>query len=179
MDMEIRFTLTAEEFREGYGLMLRNSTFQYRLSYWFRSWLGPVIGLWILGCSLVILAGNGSFALVLILWVAGAVALVAPLRFRATLRKLFRLQNLHQEIAVAVDAGGVVIKRVTRDADTRYGWAAIERSRESKRLIVLLPSKVQFIPIPKRAMTPAQTDELRGLIAANVAQHGQATVAGR
>lgn len=86
--MEIRYTLTLDEFREGYGLMLRNTTFQHRLSYWFRSWLGPVLGLWILCCAFVILAGNGSFALVLVLCVVGVAALVAPLRFRMTLRSL-------------------------------------------------------------------------------------------
>jgi hypothetical protein len=166
--VEIRFTLTVGEFREAYGLMLRNSTFQCKLSYWFRRWLGPVLGLWILGCAMIIRAGNGSFALVLVLFLVGTAALVAPFRFRVMLAKLFRLQKLDQEISLNVDSEGLVIKRVTRDADTRYGWSAIERCLESKGLIVLFPSKVQFIPLPKRAMTAEQQQEFRALLAAHV-----------
>lgn len=71
----------------------------------------------------------------------------------------------------------LVIKRVNREADTRYGWSAIERSLDSKRLIVLLPNKVQFIPIPKRTMSAEQQQDLRALIAAHVPGAGASVAA--
>jgi hypothetical protein len=73
----------------------------------------------------------------------------------------------------------VHVKRAMRDAETRYGWSAIEKSSESGNLILLFPNKVQFIPVPKRAMTPAQAGELRALIAANVQGAAAQPMAGR
>ncbi len=106
--MEIRFTLTAKEFRDAYGLMLRNSILRYKFHYWVYTWLGPVMGLIIIGCGTLLLFVAGvDVPLLIILLAFGVLALSAPLRFRRGVRKQFRLANLDQEISVTVNVRGI------------------------------------------------------------------------
>jgi hypothetical protein len=179
--VEIRYVLTAQEYTEGYRAMLRSSTMRYRVYSWLYSWPAMVLGLCILGVGLWTLkfGGDQGLSLAIVLFAIGVIFIAMPLRLRSAIRRLHRLQGLERESIVNVDANGVHSKRAMRDAETRFGWSAIERSGESKNLILLFPGKVQFIPIPKRAMTPAQTEELRVLIAANVPQRGPAAMMGR
>jgi len=181
--VEIRFVMSPEEYAEGYRAMLRSGTLRYRIFSYLYSWPGVVIGLiLIVQGSLLLyfgtnLGGSINLIVAMALLAMGVILVAIPFRIVSMMRRLHRLQDLSKEITVTVGAEGVHTKRATRDAETRFGWSAIEKSGESKNLILLFPSKVQFIPIPKRAMTPAQADELRGLIAANVGQ--QTAAAGR
>ncbi len=103
-------------------------------------------------------------------FVFGLAMLITPLRLRSSIRRQFRLAGLDQEIAMSVGSGGISIKRVGRDAESHYGWSAIEKHIESLQLITLLPNKVQFIPIPKRVLSPEHLQELRSLVAEHIRQ---------
>jgi YcxB-like protein len=167
--MEIRYTLTIPEFQEGYFVMLRNSTWRYRIFRWQFTWLGPLMGAFLIGRGSWLLLGSGTQVPWAILSFAiGLLGLSAPVRLRSSIRRQFRLGGLDQEIAMNLGSGGISIKRVSRDAESHYGWSAIEKVIESQRLITLLPNKVQFIPIPKRAVRPEQLQELRALLAEHV-----------
>ena len=174
--MEIRFVLTPEEYTEGYRAMLRSGTVRYRIFSYLYSWPGVVIGLILIAQGSLLLyfgtglGGNIAWVVAMAFLAMGVVLVAIPFRIVSMMRRLHRLQDLGKEIIVTVGADGVHTKRVARDAEARFGWSAIEKSGESKSLILLFPTRVQFIPIPKRAMTPAQADELRALIAANVGQ---------
>lgn len=166
--MELRFVLTLKEFGEGYRTLLGNTTWRHRLLLWTYTWLGVALGLFIIGCeSLVILAGGEDVAFVALLLFFGALGLSAPIRFRFMIRRQFRLQNLEKEIAISAGTDGLVVRRLNRDAETRFGWSSIEKQRETANLFVLFPSKVQFLPIPRRAMTQEQQQEFLALLAAH------------
>lgn len=172
--MEIRYVMTLEEFKESYSLMLRNASWHHRFCYWYWSWLGLVIGLWILlMVALLLMTGGPDMALLAILVVVAVLGLLAPWRYRGIIRRNFRLQKLDGEILIVAGPDGVEATRLSRDMRSRYGWPAIERLRESKNMFVLFPSRLQFIPIPKRAMTAEQHNEFRALVAAHVPGLGQ------
>jgi YcxB-like protein len=180
--MEIRYVLTPEEYREGYLTMLRGATMRYRVASWLYAWPGVVVGLCLVGAGSWMLYSRGPGDLIIpVALLAVGVALVAlPVRLQSTLRRLHRLQDLSREIHLTADPESLHVRRAMRDAETRYGWTAIEKSGESRNLILLFPNKVQFIPVPKRALTPVQMDELRAMIAANVrGAASQPTAAGR
>ncbi|HTV16331.1 MAG TPA: YcxB family protein [Acidobacteriaceae bacterium] len=181
--MQIPFVLTPEEYAEGYRAMLRAGTLRYRIYSRLYSWPAVVTGLVLVALGSLLLyfgtspGGNVDLIVAMALLTMGVLLVAIPFRLVSMMRRLHRLQDLNLEITVTVGADGVHTRRATRDAETRFGWSAIAKSGESKNLILLFPSRVQFLPIPKRALTPAQADELRGLIAANVGQ--QTAAAGR
>jgi YcxB-like protein len=177
--MEVRFVLTLDEYTEGYRALLRSSTMQYRVASWIYSWPGAAVGLCLIGYGLwVVIRSQPRLPLSgILIVVCGAVLVVLPFRLRSMLRRLHRVQELEREIQLTVGPEGLQVRRAMRDAETRYGWSAIGKSGESKNLILIYPNKVQFLPVPKRALTPAQADELRMLIASNVGQ--RITAAGR
>jgi hypothetical protein len=146
--------------------MLRNSAWRYRLFRWQFTWLGPLMGAFLIGMGvLVLFLGRDQVPWAFLVFVIGVVALSAPVRLRSSIRRQFRLGGLDQEIAMSLGSDGISIKRVSRDAESHYGWSAIEKRFESQHLITLLPNKVQFIPIPKRVLSPEQYEELRALFA--------------
>jgi hypothetical protein len=153
--VEIRYTLTIREFKEAYGVMLRQASFRYRFYYWNFTWLGLSLGMFLLGLVLLILCTpNANQPLLFLLTVIALANMFAPLRYRGLIRRNYRMQNLGSEISVALGPEGVTVRRTNKDITTRYGWSAIERFSESKDVLVLFPTRLQFIPIPKRVMTP-------------------------
>jgi hypothetical protein len=168
--MEIRCTLTIKDYSAGNSLMLRNSGFGRRLGYWQATWLGPLMGVWLFCVGFVLIYPKLADPwMAAVVFVVGLVAFSAPLRYRRLLRKRFAMQKLDTELLVTASSAGIEVKRESRDAETRYGWSAIEKQMETEELFVLFPNMVQFLPIPKRVMTPEQQQEFRGLIAASMA----------
>lgn len=166
--MEIRYTLTIGEFKEAYGVMLRRASAYYHFYYWSVTWLGPLIGVVLLSLALLLFSiPHPNQPLVFLLVVIAVVNILAPLRHRGTIRRNYRMQNLNGEISVSAGADGMTVRRMNKDIATRYGWTAIERHFESKNMFVLFPTRLQFVPIPKRAMTAEQQSEFRALVAAH------------
>ena len=167
--MEIRYTLTLGEFREGYLIMLRSSTWRYRLFAWQFTWLGPLLGVFLVAMAILtfLLGGDQKIWAILVFSIA-LLALSAPLRLRSSIKRQFRLQKLEDGIVLAVSAQDVTLSRQNRDAETRYGWSALERADESKTLFLLFPHRLAFIPVPKRALTPEQEQEMRSLVATHI-----------
>jgi hypothetical protein len=58
----------------------------------------------------------------------------------------------------------------TAAGESRLSWNLFMGWSEVARVFALLPSPVTFVPIPKRAMTPGQQEELRSLLRSNVLQ---------
>jgi hypothetical protein len=171
--VEIRYTLTIPEFKEAYGVMLRRASAYYRFYYWSVTWLGLLIGFVLLFLALLLFSvPNPNQPLVFLLVVIAVVNILAPLRHRGTIRRNYRMQHLNGEILVSAGADGMTVARMNKDIATRYGWTAIEQSAESKKTLVLFPTRLQFVPIPKRAMTPEQQTEFRALVAAHIPQRG-------
>jgi hypothetical protein len=171
--MEIRYTLTIPEFKEAYGVMWRQASLRHRLNYWYFTWLGLLMGLWILLMSVLLYSvPNPNRPFVLLLVVAALIGISSPWRYRRLIKRNYKMQNLGTELAVSMNSEGITVTRANRDAVTRYGWTAIERHFESKNMFVLFPTRLQFVPIPKRAMTAEQQAEFRALVAAHVSNIG-------
>jgi hypothetical protein len=171
--MEIRYTLTIPEFKEGYGMMWRQASFRHRINYWYFTWLGLVMGLWILLMALVLFGTpHPNQPFVLLLAVFGLAAVSTPWRYRGLIRRNYRLQNLNTELSVSANSEGITVKRANKDAVSHYGWTAIERFVQSKNLFILFPGRLQFIPVPKRAMPPEQQQEFRALLEAHIPAAG-------
>ncbi len=167
--MEIRYTLTIPEFKEAYGVVMRRASARYRFYYWVYTWLGTTIGLLLLGLAVLLFGTKDpNQPLVFLFVVIGLINLVTPLRYRGMVRRHYRMQNLDLEIVLSLGSEGVTVRRPSRDITTHYGWSAFERQIESRRLFTLCPARIQFVPVPKRAMTSEQQVEFRALSAAHI-----------
>jgi hypothetical protein len=61
-----------------------------------------------------------------------------------------------------ISEGGVYTH--TAAAESRLTWELIVGWSEVESVFTLFPSPISFIPVPKRAMTPDQQNELRTLL---------------
>ena len=185
--VEIRYTLTLEDYAEGNYLLLMNTTFWRKFNYnvfvRYGLWIG-VPGL-CLAISAFLLnlfepnhrtGGAVAGALGAAAWVF-AIGIISPYTYKRKIARFFREQKLPSERTFTAQDSGVLIVRTDGTAESRLSWSAFDKTVESERAFVFVPNLRQFICIPKRAMTAAQADELRALIAANVGQ--PAAVAGR
>jgi hypothetical protein len=178
--VEIRYTLTIPEFKEAYGAVLRRASFRHRFYYWNYTWMGLTIGLVLLGLAVLLFGTKEPNQPLIFIWVVIAfVNLAAPWRYRGLIRRSYKMQNLDAEIVVRLDPDGVTVMRPSRDITTHYGWSAFERQIESRGMFTFCPARMQFVPVPKRAMTSEQQDEFRALLAAHISGTDAKTAAAR
>ena len=167
--MEIRYTLTIPEFKEAYGVVLRRASARYHFYYWGYTWLGATIGLLLLGLAVLLFGTKDpNQPLVFLFVVIGLINLATPWRYRGMVRRQYRMQNLDAEIFLALGSEGVTVRRPSKEITTHYGWSAFERQIESRGMFTLCPARIQFVPVPKRAMTSEQQGEFRALLAAHI-----------
>ena len=56
-------------------------------------------------------------------------------------------------------------------ANSSISWDSVFDWAEARTVFALFLSSVSFVPIPKRAMTEVQLEELRNLLATKVGKH--------
>jgi YcxB-like protein len=176
--VEIRYTLTLEDYSAGNQLLQLQTTLRRRITYYLFARFGLAIGIPIF-CAAIILffvnllspshrfgaATSGLTAAVA--WV-GAVCIMSPYIYRRKVARYFREHQLPVERILTANDSGVSIARTDGAAETRTNWSMFDKSVESSNLFTLFPNLRQFVPIPKRAMTPEQQQEFRALVAAHV-----------
>lgn len=184
--MEIRYTLTLEDYTEGNRLRALSTTPGRKLKYYVFVRFGLLIGvlsfLAMIGVSLVRPLQTGSFAVVsnfaigVLIWV-GIVCAVSPLTYRRRLKRSFREQKLPCEVSLLTTESGITITQTDGTSEGRLNWSAFDRGSETQRIFALFPNVRQFVAVPKRAMTPEQQVEFRDLISRHVRGFAATTVA--
>lgn len=167
--IEIRYTMTLEEYREANRLWHLHTTFSRKIKFFLfvRFWWAAALvacgaGVWIVMSSLLLaFIGGGLIGL-------GVVCLFSPLTYRWKTAHAFREMKLPQEAVVTIDDSAVSIARTDGSTEGRMTWSAFDNWAESTVMLVLFPDMRRFVPIPKRAMTEPQQHELRALIAAHL-----------
>jgi hypothetical protein len=159
--MQISYQLTEDDYRQGYRAFRRRKTF----SLWATR-IGWVLLFLVLGEALYVsISGfDREFPTLALLW--GFVAFwgyclwYAP---RYAARKMIRgspSASLPHSAEMSED--GLHFR--TSAGESRLTWNLIIGWVEVERVFALFPSPLTFFPIPKRAMTDQQQDELRNLL---------------
>jgi YcxB-like protein len=176
--VEIRYTFTLDDYKEGNRLFLRHTTLWRKINYYLFARYGTAFGipLFCVAATFFILnlraptyrmgPAVATFTAV-IAWV-GAILIISPAIYRKKLARYFREQKLPVERILTADSTGVVITRADGAAQARTNWSMFDKGVESATLFVLFQNLRQFIPVPKRAMTPEQQNEFRALLGAHV-----------
>lgn len=185
--MEIRYTFTLDDYKEGNQLFLRHTTLRRKINYYLFARYGTAFGI-PLFCIAVTLFLVNLFASTYrmgpavagltggLAWV-GVMFIISPAIYRRKLARCFREQKLPVERVLTADATGVVIARVDGAAEARTNWSMFDKGIESASLFVLFQNLRQFVPVPKRAMTPEQQNEFRELMTAHIPNAAGQTVA--
>jgi hypothetical protein len=166
--MEISFQLTEDDYRQGYKAFRRRKVF----SLWATR-IGWVLLFLTLAEALFfsVFGWVRSFPTLLLFW--GMVAFLthglwyAP---RYAARKMIKgspSASLPHTAEMSED--GLYVR--TSVGESRIKWSLFIGWVEVERVFALFPSPLTFIPIPKRAMTDQQQDELRSLLNKNNIPH--------
>jgi YcxB-like protein len=151
--MEIDYQCTLSDFLE---VARQKKSFLYYF-YW-------VVGVFFLFTGFVSLITGGSSQDARMFVIAG-VALAWPLIVRPiSLRRQFRtIPNFVRRQRLFAGEEGL---RTTSDAGrSENNWSAYTEVQETKNLFVLYMGQGMFEVIPKRAFSPSERDQFRGLLA--------------
>jgi len=167
--IEIRYTITPAEYQEANSLLMKNSGRRRKLIYSFVTWLGPLLGALMVAFAVIVSAwAQPDYTSGFVLLVCGLYFLSLPWLHHRMMRRRHRMQRLSTEIILTAGNEGIQIQRANGEAETRYRWPAFQKQVESRAMFALFPNMLLFLPIPKRAMTEQQQQELRALIAAHL-----------
>jgi hypothetical protein len=158
--MQLTYQLTAQDYRLGL-LACRRRTKGQR----WRALIGSVIVYSCLAFILVMISiGAGRLSdIIAFLFLAafwGAVKWYAPHRFGKKMMKDSPLAQAEHTLEVS-DTG---IESRTALANSSISWKSIVDWVEGKTMFAVFLSSVSFFPLPKRAMTDGQLEELRTLL---------------
>ena len=158
LQMEIRFKPTEQD---GLNVMRASS---------MPSWS---MFLFVLLLALLFLVGiyllNHGLPVAGWLWLALSAAIgiavyqVPRIQVRRNLRDS---PSAHGEIVITLDGEGTVTTFPT--GESRLNWGAYTKYKETGSMFLLFVSPNRCMSIPKRAMTPQQIEELRGLVKARI-----------
>jgi hypothetical protein len=159
--MEISYQLTEDDYRQGYKAFRRRTKF----SLW-ASRFGYVCFFLILATALFvsIFGPDRSFPNLALLW--GFVAFwiwciwYAP---RRVARKMIS-GSPSASLPYTVDLSEDGLYFLSSASESRLTWDLITGWAEADRVFAVFPSPLSFLPIPKRAMTDSQQNELRTLL---------------
>jgi len=159
--MEISYRLTEDDYRQGFKAFRRRTTYSLwliRISY------AALVLILVVALFVSIFGPDRSFPNLALLW--GLVAFwtcclwYAP---RRVARKMITgSPSASLTHTVEMTEGGLHFR--TSASDSRLTWNLITGWAEADRVFALFPSPISFLPIPKRAMTHGQQDELRILL---------------
>lgn len=163
--MEISYQLTEDDYRQGFKAFRRRKTF----SLWTTriGWLLLFVAL-AEALFISISASDRKFGILALLW--GFVALwtyclwYAP---RYAARKMIKgSPSASLPHTAQISEEGLYFR--TSAGESRLAWNLIIGWVEVERVFALFPSPLTFFPIPKRAMTDQQQDELRKLLKSKI-----------
>ena len=158
--MEISYQLTEDDYRQGYKAFRRRKT----SSLWFNR-IAYACFLLVLLAALFesIIGPDRSFANLALLWGLAAFwgycLWYAP---RYASRKMIR-GSPTASLPHTMDISEEGLHSRTSAGECRLTWNSFIGWLEVDRVFVLFPSPLSFFPIPKRAMSREQHDELRSI----------------
>jgi len=159
--MEISYQLTEDDYRQGYKAFRRRT----KVSLW-RTRIAYASFFLILAVALFvsIFGPDRTFPNLALLW--GLVAFwtcylwYAP---RGVAKKMITgSPSAALPQTLDVSEGGLYVR--TSASESRLTWDLIIGWAEADRVFALFPSPISFLPIPKRAMTTDQQNEMRTIL---------------
>jgi hypothetical protein len=165
--VEISYQLTKDDYRQGFKAFRKRTT----LSRWTN--LIAVAAFFITLASALVLSFFGrdkSFPNLFPLWAILAfwAWFVWGCPYYVAHKMIKGSRNASLPHTVNISESGLY--SVTLVAETRFTWDLIVGWVEAERVFALFPSSISYFPIPKRAMTNDQQNELRTLLQAKISQ---------
>ena len=170
--IEAEYTITYTDYKNAQRLYLKRRP-AAMIGYVLLVWILPIFGvsmalaLWF---RIYFGRGPGDQAGVMVsyLWLIVVFPLIRWLRLRRGYRNLFA-KGAPRVVRLSADEDQVV-STIPDRCEGRFYWKTIEDSAEDKNGMILFVHQKQFLVVPHHALTQAQWEELRGLVAAKTAQ---------
>ncbi|HLN99420.1 MAG TPA: YcxB family protein [Pyrinomonadaceae bacterium] len=159
--MEISYQLSEDDYRQGYKAFLRRTTY----SLW-RSRIAYAVLFFTLAVALFvsIFGPDRNFPTLALLWGLAAFWTCSLWYSPRYLARKMITGNPSASLPHAVEMSEDGLNFRTSASESRLTWELITGWAEVDRVFALFPSPISFLPIPKRALTHDQQDELRSLL---------------
>lgn len=165
--MQISYQLTEDDYRQGYKAFRRRTKY----SLWAIGFAYVSLCFVFMTALLISIFGNRSdrsLTNLTVLWAASAFLFYclwyAP---RHAARKMMN-GSPSASLSRTVDMSEEGLYFRTAASESRLTWDLITGWAEADRVFALFPSPLSFLPVPKRAMTDQQQNELRTLLQSKV-----------
>jgi YcxB-like protein len=159
--MEITYQLTEDDYRQGYKAYKRRTKFSLWISH-----LSYLVFVLVLAVTLFVLivGPDRSFSTLfpLLFFVAFWMWCIWYAPYRVARKMIKGSPGAALPHTAEFSADGLHFR--TTAGESRLNWNLFTGWSEADRVFALFPSPVTFVPIPKRAMTAAQQEELRSLM---------------
>jgi hypothetical protein len=169
--LEIRYAISQEEYVEAARLWSTLETKQRHNSL-MTSWRGVVFFFTIFAIGLIMSQGG----MIVSAWMIGGMAAIWLIAFILQkwvcpryLNKAFDEQRSGLDIRLYLGEEHIESERADGSSTGRYLWSAFVKYLESENTLVLYLNRLQFIIIPKRAISSEQQEELRSLLRTHIA----------
>jgi len=161
--VEISYQLTTDDYRQGFKAFRRRTPFSrwtYRLSY--------VCFFLILVVALLLSFSRDKTSNLFPLWamVAFWAWFLWYCPYRVANKMIKGSPNAALPHTVDISESGLYSRSAA--AETRFTWQLIIGWAEVERVFALFPSPISFFPLPKRAMTEDEQNELRTLFQSKI-----------
>jgi len=163
--MQVKYTMTVEEYREGNKLLVLNTSLGRKINYYMCYWASPFIGILLIALSVFLFFRGDKNIFVLLL---GVYWCLIPILMARRLRKRYRQQKLDREWQIDAHDAGLDLIVDGGNSDSHYRWQGLEKYLESDRLFIVMENHVAFILIPKRVLSSEQKNEFRSLLSAKI-----------
>lgn len=170
--MEIRYTLTVDDYIDANRVRSMNGTLGRRLNHYIFLKFAYVVG------ALVVFGGIANLYLSrhlsstgIFLFAFGGYCLFSRSFYRDRAHSFVEGAKLRYERAARIDDRGIVIIRTNGTSETRMAWAYYDGFAEGAGVFVLFPDQHHLLILPKRQMSEVDQEELRGLMGRQIAGH--------
>ncbi len=162
--MIVEYTITEDEFVSAGRLFLK--TRRPRTVY--RRMIQPILWAVMFACTLAVGLAQHVLRSVAPFLVILSILPAAGLLVRFQLRRQYRnTTHLHDLRTLELDSES--LRFLSTQADARVQWNLFLRFAENEAVFILVQQGNQiFFPVPKRGLTLAQTEELRGILQARI-----------
>lgn len=159
--MEISYQLTEDDYRQGFKAFRRRTKF----SLW-ASRVGYVCFFLILATAIFvsIFGPDRSFPNLALLWGFAAFWIWCIWYGPRRVAKKIISGSPSASLPYAVELSEDGLHFRTSASESRLTWNLITGWAEVERVFALFPSPLSFLPVPKRAMTDSQQEELRTIL---------------
>lgn len=166
-DIALRFKLTFEDYLSAIQLHAKRGLWPRMVSF-LVNWLYPLLGILFFGIAFQEWREHASTGSVVGVVILGVLLVGCRFYMRWNYRRCYRRTRTgNGDISLFIGEDSLLTD-ITDYGKSEYSWNAVKSWRENTKVLLVYLAPAVFIPIPKRAISEPQLQDLRALLARKI-----------